>query len=201
MKGSVKLFIASLMVLAAAGGFFAGSVMCRQCPQGIPAREGMAPPPPPEMDGKVPPAPGMKGPKGEFRKGHHGNMGKGPSPEVLDSVMQVTPEQKAALEKHRNAMDSSFKALGKQKMEAEKALRVALDSANDEQINSAKKDLLSLQESMLDARIAGAKELSSILSKEQLTKLHDFQKESFKKHKKGPKGPKDGQVPPPPPQE
>ena len=195
MKSSVKLFIASIVILAAAMGFFAGSMMNKPCPGGPMAMEGMMPPPPPGMKGNPPPPdmkgpaghnhrPNMGGPHGPDMKGAHGKPGKGPDFAVIDSILQVTPEQKAALEKQRNQMDSTIKEQRKQKMDAEKALREALDSGNDEQINGAKKNLLSLQESMLDARIKGAKELSTILSKEQLSKLHDFQKEAFKKHKK-----------------
>lgn len=221
MKGSVKLFIASLMVLAAAIGFFAGSMLNKPCPKGPMAMEGMMPPPPPGFDGKTPPPnfdgktppPGFNGPKrphGEFGKGPHGKFGKGPSPEMMDSLLQVTPEQKASLEKQRNKMDSSFKALREQKMEAEKALRTALDNGDDKKIAEAKKNILTAQEKMLDARITGSKELSTILSKDQLTKLHDFQKDMFKKHHKGLKGGphegprgefKPGQMPPPPPQD
>lgn len=221
MKGSVKLFIASLMVLAAAIGFFAGSTFGNKCPfKGDAPCERMMPPPPgfdgktppPNFDGKTPPPPpGMhKGPHGPGMKGPHGKFGKGPSPEMMDSLLQVTPEQKASLEKQRNKMDTSFKALREQKMEAEKALRTALDNGDDKKIAEAKKNILTAQEKMLDARITGSKELSTILSKDQLTKLHDFQKDMFKKHHKGLKGGphegprgefKPGQMPPPPPQD
>lgn len=195
MKGSVKLFIASLIVLAASIGFFAGSMCNKPCSQRAAAMEGMMPPP--GIDGKKHHH-DMKGhdPKGEFRKHPHEKFGKGPSPEVMDSIMQVTPEQKAKLEKHRTVMDSTFKAQRKQKMEAEKALRDALDNGTDKQINVSRQAILNVQQAMLDSRIDGARELSKILSKEQLTKLHDFQKEMFKKHKKGPKGPAHGEMPP-----
>ena len=55
----------------------------------------------------------------------------------MDSVLQVTHEQKAALEQQRKLMDSTFKVLRKQKKEAEKALREALDANDDKKIAAA----------------------------------------------------------------
>ena len=108
MNGA-KLFAASLVVLALTLGFFLGNIcgkcsMCCcnkaetvQCP-----RQGMMPPPPP----------GGPHHPGDFRDGHgpngpHGDFHKGPrfkgkmDPAVIDSVLEVTPEQKAALEANR----------------------------------------------------------------------------------------------------
>ena len=95
----------------------------------------------------------------------------------MDSVLQVTHEQKAALEQQRKTMDSTFKAIRKQKKEAEKTLREALDANDDKKIAAAKADILKAQEALLNNRIKGVKDFNKILTKEQLEKFKNFQKE------------------------
>lgn len=180
MNKSVKLFIASLILLAASIGFFAGSVCNRPCANGPMAMEGMVPPP---HEGKTPP-PNMKGHHGDFdKKGHKGKFEKGRYHEMMDSLLQVTPEQKAALEKNRTQSDSTFKELRKNKFEAEKNLGEALDSGNEDAINAAKAKILDADKALLEHRIAGVAAMSKILSKEQLEKMRNFHKEHFKKMK------------------
>lgn len=191
MNKSVKLFMASLVILAAAIGFFAGSVCNKHCTKGPVVAEGVVPPGPHgDMD--------RHGPKGDFDKhGPHGKFGKGPSPEVIDSILQVTPEQKAALEKNRLEADSIFKNLRKNKFESEKALGEALDSGNAEAINAAKANVLEADKALLEHRIAGVANMSKILTAEQMGKFRNFHKEQQQKFKKmweerkKPKGPKD----------
>lgn len=218
MNGA-KLFAASLVVLALTLGFFLGNIcgkcsMCCcnkaetvQCP-----RQGMMPPPPP----------GGPHHPGDFRDGHgpngpHGDFHKGPrfkgkmDPAVIDSVLEVTPEQKAALEANRAKGDSIFKDLRKAKHEAEKALGAALESGDQNAIESAKAQVLSADKALLEHRINGVNSLGKILSKEQLDKFNQFRKEQMKKfmeRKHGPKGPHDGprpemdgNPPPPPPEQ
>ena len=103
----------------------------------------------------------------------------------MDSVLQVTHEQKAALEQQRKLMDSTFKALRKQKKEAEKALREALDANDDKKIAAAKAGILKAQEALLNHRINGVKEFNKILTKEQLEKFKALQFDRIKKHNKG----------------
>ena len=103
----------------------------------------------------------------------------------MDSVLQVTHEQKAALEQQRKLMDSTFKALRKQKKEAEKALREALDANDDKKIATAKASILKAQEALLNHRINGVKEFNKILTKEQLEKFKALQFDRMKKHDKG----------------
>ncbi|MCF0223989.1 MAG: periplasmic heavy metal sensor [Fibrobacter sp.] len=169
MKDSTKIFIASLIIFACSVGFFAGAFFMNGCKmqskcQNMCPKAAMQAPPqfkhPKEMK------PDAK----NFR----------PSPEMIDSVLQVTPEQKKALEQQRLAMDSTFNELRKQKVEAEKELRSALDSQDVERINVAKAKVLSSQQATLEARIQGASELSKILTKEQMEKFREFN--SFKKH-------------------
>ena len=108
----------------------------------------------------------------------------------MDSVLQVTPEQKAALEQQRRVMDSTFKELRKQKKEAEKTLREALDSNDDKKIAAAKANILKAQEGLLNHRIKGVKDFNKILTKEQLEKFKSMQFEHMKhaKHGKGEHG-------------
>ena len=221
MKGA-KLFAASLVVFALTLGFFLGNLcgkcsmcdMCckkaemSQCP-----RQGMMPPPPPggpNHPGEFREGHGPKGPHGDFRKGpkFKGRM----NPEAIDSLLEVTPEQKAALEANRIKGDSIFKDLRKNKHEAEKALGEALESADQKAIDAAKAKVLDADKALLEHRINGVNSLAKVLSKEQLEKFNQFHKEQMKKfmeRKKGgpkgphegPKGPRpeiDGELPPPP---
>lgn len=153
---------------------------------------------------------------GEFRgdKFHHGphmkpfmdgkpfKDGKEPKPfekkfnaikdmAFMDSVLQVSHEQKAALEKQRRSVDSTFKVLRKQKKEAEKALRDALDNNDEAKIAAAKKDILKAQEALLNLRVDGVKGLNKILTKEQQEKFKFMQFERMKKLQ--------DKMPPPPP--
>lgn len=186
MKGSVKLFIASIVVLACALGFFAGS-LCFGGPKGH-YNKGMMPPPPPpgfEM--------GKPGPDQDMDHSIYNRRGPKVAPEYLGSILQVTPEQKAKLSQQRSVTDSTVKAIRQQRRDAEKQLREALDSGDAAKIQAAKANILAAQEAMLDQRIKGFSSLSEILSKEQIEKFQAFHKEQMKKahgNHKGPKGPK-----------
>jgi len=102
----------------------------------------------------------------------------------MDSLLQVTHEQKAALEQQRHVMDSTFKDLRKQKKRAEKSLREALDANDDKKIADAKIEILKAQEALLDHRIKGVKDFNKILSKEQLEKFKaiQFERQKHQKH-------------------
>lgn len=115
----------------------------------------------------------------------------------MDSVLQVTPEQKVSLEQQRRVMDSTFKELRKQKKEAEKTLREALDSNDDKKIAAAKANILKAQEGLLNHRIKGVKDFNKILTKEQLEKFKSMQFEHMKhaKHGKGEHGPEHHEQP------
>ena len=222
MNGN-KLFAASIAILALALGFFLGNLKagcgcccnkaemtcCKKmegpCPrsamQAPGAPEHMMPPP----GGPHHPGDMKNGPKGDFSKGPK-NF-KGPHLEAIDSLLQVTPEQKAALEANRAKGDSIFKDLRKNKHEAEKALGAALESGDQKAIDAAKAQVLDADKALLEHRINGVAGLAKILSKEQLDKFNQFHKEQMKKfreHRKGPKGPHEGphgELPPPPPQQ
>ena len=145
------------------------------------------------------------GPHGDFNKGPGPKGFKGPmNPETIDSLLQVTPEQKAAIEASRAKGDSIFKDLRKNKHEAEKALGEALESADKAKIDAAKAQVLEADKALLEHRINGVAALAGILSKEQMDKFNQFHKEQMKKFrefKKGPKGPHHGNPPSMPPQE
>lgn len=214
MKDS-KLFIAGIVAFALALGVILGNFCgkcntccCKKADMSQCMRQGMMPPPPP-------------GPHGDFQKDHRppGDFHKGPkhkghmNPEVIDSLLQVTPEQKAALDANRAKGDSIFKELRKQKHDAEKALGEALESGDQAATESAKAKVLDADKALLEHRINGVKSLAKVLSKEQLEKFNQFHKDrmkEFKEHmKKGPHGHgphggphgNPGEMPPPPPQE
>ena len=247
MNGN-KLFAASLAILALALGFFLGNINanCSSCccskgemtcckKGGMPCEHSaMNAPGAPcdcvkgqpcncEKNGQPCHCPNCAkhghdghGPKGDFSKGPK-NF-KGPNLEAIDSLLQVTPEQKAALEASRAKGDSIFKDLRAQKHDAEKALGAALESGDQKAIDVAKAQVLDADKALLEHRINGVAGLAKILSKEQLDKFNQFHKEQMKKFKdrmkeghhgpKGPKGPHEGhhegphgELPPPPPQQ
>ena len=201
MNGA-KLFAASLVVFALTLGFFLGNICgksdcccnkaemaCCKKMEGPCPRQGMMPPPPP-------------GPKGPH--GHHGDFHKGPkfkghmNPEVIDSLLQVTPEQKAALNANRAKGDSIFRELRTQKHDAEKALGEALEKNDAAAIESAKAKVLDADRSLLEHRINGVAALGKVLSQEQLEKFNKFRKEQMKKFREERKERRHGDNPPPP---
>ena len=196
MKG-VKLFTASLAVLALALGFFLGNFCGKSCPCCNKAEMTCCK----KMDGDFK----GHGPHGDF-KGHGPNIKHKMDPAAIDSMLEVTPEQKTALEASRAKGDSIFKELRKNKHEAEKALGEALEKNDPTAIEAAKAQVLDADKALLEHRINGVAALANILSKEQLDKFNQFHKEQMKKfreRKHGPKGPHEGPDgnPPPPPQE
>ena len=216
MNGN-KLFAASIAILALALGFFLGTlkggyccsgmgVSC--CKKGVPCEHSAmnAPcdctkglPCSCEKNGQPCHCPNCakhghkgphEGPRGDFNKGP---KFKGPNFEVIDSLLQVTPEQKAAIEESRVKGDSIFKELRKQKHEAEKALGEALESRDAASIDAAKAKVLEVDKALLEHRINGMAALGKILTAEQLEKFNAFHKEQMKNFKErmknGPKGP------------
>ena len=154
----------------------------------------------PHFHGEPPHGPHMK----PFMDGKQFKDGKEPKPfekkfnaikdmAFMDSVLQVSHEQKEALEKQRRSVDSTFKVLRKQKKEAEKALRDALDNNDEAKIAAAKKDILKAQEALLNLRVDGVKGLNKILTKEQQEKFKFMQFERMKKQQ--------DKTPPPPPRD
>lgn len=212
MNGN-KLFIASIIVLALALGFFAGrfcnfnccssSTTC--CQKGGPCAC--------EKNGQPCHCPNCakhshKGPHGDFDKGHGPKFKGGMDPAAMDSLLQVTPEQKAAIEASRAKGDSIFRELRKQKHEAEKALGAALESKDEANIDAAKALVLEADKALLEHRINGMQALAGILTAEQLEKFNAFHKEQMKnfreRMKNGPhRGPhgghEHGNPPPMPP--
>ena len=214
MNGN-KLFAASIAVLALALGFFLGNLniggcCCQKaemscCKKGAPCEHSA-----------------MNAPCGHGNhhmgehKGPYGDF-KGPGPRFkgkmdfaeMDSLLQVTPEQKAAIEASRTKGDSLFKDLRKNKHEAEKALGEALESGDKNAIETAKAKVLDADRALLEHRINGVQTLAGILSKEQFDKFNQFHKEQMKKFRefrKGPKGSHEehgphGNPPPMPPQQ
>lgn len=209
MNGN-KLFAVSIAVLALALGFFLGTLKGGCCCGGMDmscCKKGA----PCEHSAMNAPCEHGNHHMGEH-KGPHGDF-KGPGPRFkgkmdfaeMDSLLQVTPEQKAAIEASRTKGDSLFKDLRKNKHEAEKALGEALESGDKNAIETAKAKVLDADRALLEHRINGVQTLAGILSKEQFNKFNQFHKEQMKKFRefrKGPKGPHEGDHhgnPPPPP--
>jgi Spy/CpxP family protein refolding chaperone len=128
-------------------------------------------------------------------------------PAAMDSLLQVTPEQKAAIEASRAKGDSIFRELRKQKHEAEKALGAALESKDEANIDAAKALVLEADKALLEHRINGMQALAGILTAEQLEKFNAFHKEQMKNFRermkngphRGPHGSHEHGNPPPPP--
>lgn len=200
MKGTT-LFAASLAIFALILGFFLGnfggkcSCCCNKAETTQCMRHGMMPPPPP-------------GPPHHPRKfrGPHGDFGKGPgahfkgnmNPAVVDSMLQVTPEQKETLDANRAKGDSIFKELRKQKHDAEKALGKALDSRDPASIEAAKAQVLEADKALLEHRINGVNALAKVLTPEQFKKFSQFRRDQMKKfrdqmkeRRHGPRGPEE----------
>lgn len=192
MKGSVKLFIASLIVLAGAVGFFLGTCCGVHCLHKHPDDRMGAPE-------KVEAAPHHV----DFKNDHEGKgfQKNWPHPAMFDSLLQLTPEQKTALDKHREDMGKTFKELRGQKRSAEKELKEALDNGDETKIDEAKGKILAAQKALLDNRISGVKSLNKILTKEQQEKLRQIMNKNFEKFKKGhhgKRGPRESGPTPPP---
>ena len=205
MNGN-KLFAASIAILALALGFFLGTLKgsccapCEHsamnapcdCTKGLPCSC--------EKNGQPCHCPNCAkhengehkhtGPHGDFDKGP---KFKGPNFAAIDSLLQVTPEQKAAIEASRVKGDSIFKVLRQQKRDAERALGEALESKDSAGIDAAKARVLDVDKSLLEHRINGMAALGKILTAEQLEKFNNFHKEQMKhfkeRMKNGPKGP------------
>ena len=205
MNGN-KLFAASIAILALALGFFLGTLKgsccapCEHsamnapcdCTKGLPCSC--------EKNGQPCHCPNCAkhengehkhtGPHGDFEKGP---KFKGPNFAAIDSLLQVTPEQKAAIEASRVKGDSIFKVLRQQKHDAERALGEALESKDSAGIDAAKAKVLEADKALLEHRINGMAALGKILTAEQLEKFNNFHKEQMKhfkeRMKNGPKGP------------
>lgn len=158
-----------------------GPMNCPRMGHGPHMMDGQHMPPPPQGDMQPGEFKHHKGPHDKGPHGHdfHKNMEKRIA--EMDSVMQVTPEQKEALKANRAVTDSTFKALGKQKMEADKAFREALESGDAGKINAAKAQLLVAEEAMINQRAVSFTELAKILSPEQREKFRNFRKARFHK--------------------
>ena len=204
MNGN-KLFAASIAILALALGFFLGTLKgsccapCEHsamnapcdCTKGLPCSC--------EKNGQPCHCPNCAkhengehkhmGPHGDFEKGP---KFKGPNFAAIDSLLQVTPEQKAAIEASRVKGDSVFKVLRQQKHEAERALGEALESKDAAGIDAAKAKVLEVDKALLEHRINGMAALGKILTAEQLEKYNNFHKEQMRNFRErmnnGPKG-------------
>lgn len=112
----------------------------------------------------------------------------------LDSILQLTPEQKVKLDSHRVVNDSlrsiSFENFKQAETELQDAL--AAQPIDENAVEQAKKKLLQLNEKRLDQRIKDIRFFSATLTPEQ--------HRSFKAlHRKKGFRPRNRDLPPPPP--
>jgi len=112
----------------------------------------------------------------------------------LDSILQLTPEQKVKLDSHRVLNDSlrslSFEKFKQAETELQEAL--AAQPIDENAVEQAKKKLLQLNEEQLDQRIKDIRFFSATLTPEQ--------HRSFKAlHRKKGFRPRNRDLPPPPP--
>lgn len=168
MTKSAKLFIASIILLASSAGFFLGALSFGNNDK---------------VASEVT-VPAEKNPVKAHKKHHKEKPSFKSESAFMDSALQITSEQKVALEKQRIFMDSSFKTLYKQKKHAEKSLSKALIEKDSLNIALARENILKAQEAMLDLRIAGVKNWNKILTKEQIEKFKQIKQERKKKFKK-----------------
>lgn len=188
MNNSTKILIASFIILACSIGFFTGSIfmnpymLCKKtCPMVNNEQVNQK-----HIRGPHTPYP-QKGDKfrqhRNHKKEHRFDFHKNKQKNIaeMDSVMQVTPEQKKALAMNRTLMDSIFIELNKQKKEAVKYFRDALEEGDTNKINSAKTRVLATEESILTQRAICFAELAKILSPEQREKFRAFRNAKFQK--------------------
>lgn len=168
MRKSLKFFLASIIVFACSVGFFLGALSFGNNDKAASEVTVSA----------------EKNPVKANKKHHKEKPSFKSESAFMDSVLQITSEQKVALEKQRIFMDSSFKTLYKQKKHAEKSLSKALIEKDSLNIALARENILKAQEAMLDLRIAGVKNWNKILTKEQIEKFKQLKQERKKKFKK-----------------
>lgn len=104
----------------------------------------------------------------------------------LDSLLQLSSEQRLAMDGLRKEQDSAFSQIKKDTRNAEKELRQVLDAdiIDSVLIQNAKIKILEMQEKALNQRISGKMALSKILTSEQKLKMKEIHKNRFEKHKK-----------------
>lgn len=108
---------------------------------------------------------------------------RGFNPVNIDSLLQVTPEQKAALDSNRIKCDSALKKLRENKHAAERKLGEALDANDSLGVEKASLLVIECDKALLEHRIGAMRDLSKILTKEQLEKFNNLHKMHNKKPK------------------
>lgn len=106
---------------------------------------------------------------------------RGFKPVDIDSLLQVTPEQKAALDANRIKCDSALKKMRENKHAAEHKLGEALDINDSLGVEKASLLVIECDKALLEHRIEAMRDLSKILTKEQLEKFNNLHKIHNKK--------------------
>lgn len=173
-----KILFASIILLSCAIGFFLGALY--NSPNCSLNSENKAQFQQQQVKGKE------NFPDKNFKKTPpHKKKGKFFSQE-LDSLLQLSSEQRLAMEGLRKEQDSAFSQIKQDTRNAEKELRQVLDAdiIDSVLIQNAKIKILEMQEKALNQRISGKMALSKILTSEQKLKMKEIHKNRFEKHKK-----------------
>lgn len=180
MKKSITILWICGLLLAAAFGFFASSVLF--CRQNVP------PPTSPEFQAK---------PSHEVP--FHKKKKPAAFKQKMDSALGLSQEQIAKLDSNGKACDSLRREMNRKIHGAEKKLHDLLDRSpiDDAAIQSVRAELLLLNEKRLDLRIADIKFFKGVLTGEQIQKLKNLHPATAF----SPEPSKDApDFPPPPPQ-
>lgn len=154
MKRSITILWICALLLAAAFGFFAGSVLfCR--PDAPPAAEA-------DLQAK---------PSRDFP--FHKKRKTTDFKQKMDSALGLSTEQIALLDSNGRACDSLRREMHRRIHDAEKKLHDLLDRSpiDDAAIQSVRAELLLLNEKRLDLRIADIKFFKGVLTPDQIEKL------------------------------
>lgn len=175
-----KILLGSVTLLALALGFFLGTLYSSQsCQANSPEKLALTQNQPQQAEKNLKNTPEKKMKRDKFKRK------KWYSIEKLDSLLQLSPEQKTAMDSLRKNQDSLFSIIRTETKKAEMNLREAMEAQNPDSalIESAKKKILEVQEFALNHRILGNSRLSKILTPEQKQKMQEFHKAHFKKRK------------------
>lgn len=160
MSKNMKLLIASVIILACSVGFFAGASIFQS----------------PFVKAKTIGAKSNDYHRFERREARRPDRQRNRF--SLDSILQVTPEQRIKLDSHRLKNDSLRFSLTNEFKIAEVALQEALGSKpiDEGKVETARKKLLELSEKRLNQRIAGMRFFTETLTPEQYKSFNHFHK-------------------------
>jgi Spy/CpxP family protein refolding chaperone len=180
-----KIFTISGLILAASVGFFISAVVFKsdnrppyeqgmerfQCDRdSFPSRNGMG--------------------SNKYSQNNRGPMMQGPSKYKMDSLLELSKDQTAAMEQHMKSSNSLRKALTQKIRDAEFRLHDALnaETISEADLKSIRTELLALNEQRLDNKITDVRFFVSTLTPEQNKKLRELDSKMMKQMQNAPRG-------------